>query len=111
VLTIDQLPDAYAKALAEALAAASSPEAGPGLCRYCGVRWIPLPGSKLTGHALCVVTPEFRAALEEMYRASPKLTRQALAYLLGVSISTVVAWTKPRTIENGRRWRDAGGSA
>lgn len=107
-LTLADLPAAYGTALAAALASAR-PVAG-GLCCYCGLRWTPLPNSKLPGHALCMVTSEFREALGELYRGSPAISRQQLADLLGVSISTVVAWIKPRAIERGLRWR-LGGTA
>lgn len=110
-MTLAQLPIAYAAARDAALAEARAPGAGAGICRYCGKRWNPLPRTKLDGHARCVVTPAFREALDDLWRSSPDLTRQSLAYLLGVSVSTIIAWTAPRTVELGARWESRGGGA
>lgn len=104
MLTLAELPSAYAAARAAAVATARPVATGPGLCRYCGLRWRPLRNSRLEGHALCVVTAEFRSALDDLWRRSPQLSRQSLADVLGVSASTVKAWTKPRTVERGERW-------
>lgn len=98
MLSLADLPRAFAAARAEAEALARP--VASGLCRYCGGRWTPAAIGKLSGHAACIVTPEFLAAI----RSATTLTREQLAELLGVPFSTVRAWTRPRTIESGPRW-------
>jgi hypothetical protein len=102
MLSLAELPMAFAGARAQTLVAARSVAAS--LCRYCGKRWTPLPTGRLDGHALCVVTLEFREALDELLRSSATITRHQVADLLGVPHSTIKAWTKPRTVERGPRW-------
>lgn len=101
-LTLDRLPAAYATARAEAIATAQP--VTPGLCRYCGRPWAPPVGTRLDGHALCSITPEFREALSALYRSSPAIRREHIAAQLDVPVSIVVAWLKPRTVERGATW-------
>jgi len=72
----------------------------PNTCRYCARHWRQWAGSKLDGHAACIVTPDFKQRLIEILR-SPAVTFQAVASVIGVSTSIVRSWTFP--IRNGRR--------
>ena len=71
---------------------ASDPGREPNTCRYCGRHWIPWAGSKLDGHAACVVTPEFKAHVAELLRA-PSISYAKIAAIIGVSASVVRSWT------------------
>lgn len=79
---------------------AGHPGADPDTCRYCGKRWRPWAGSKLDGHAACVVTEDFKQQLAEVLRSSPTMTYVALAKALGVTPGMVRAWTYPILIRS-----------
>lgn len=70
------------------------PEADPDKCRYCGDYWRRWAGSKLDGHAACIVTDDFKRRILELLRPST-VTYRAVAEALGVSISVVRSWTFP----------------
>lgn len=72
------------------------PGAEPNTCRYCGKHWRQWTGSKLDGHAACVVTKDFKQQLAEVLRSSPGVTYQAIADAIGVTPSVVRSWTLPR---------------
>lgn len=63
-------------------------------CSYCGRFWIPFGGSRLAGHATCVVSEQFQRLVEVRWRCDPRLTFGAIARTLGVSTATVVAWVR-----------------
>lgn len=68
-------------------------------CRYCGRHWRQWTGSKLDGHAACVVTDDFKQQLSDLFRASPGLTYAAIAEVIGVTPAVVRSWTYPiRTV-------------
>lgn len=71
------------------------PGAEPNTCRYCGKHWRQWAGSKLDGHATCVVTPDFKRQLVDLLRASPGMTYGTIADAIGVSIAVVRSWTYP----------------
>jgi hypothetical protein len=71
------------------------PGATPNTCRYCGRHWRQWAGSKLDGHAACIVTDDFKDQLERLLRSSPEMTYVAIAAALGVSASIVRSWTYP----------------
>lgn len=81
---------------------ASDPGAPPDTCRYCGKHWRKWAGSKLDGHAKCVVDEDFKARLRELLR-DPMLTFGAVAAALDVTPSVVRSWTFP--IRDWRRTR------
>lgn len=64
----------------------------PDTCRYCGKRWLKFAGSKLDGHGACYVTLEFRATVERVWRADPRLTVAHIATALDVPNSWVAIW-------------------
>jgi len=63
-------------------------------CRYCGRFWRPWNGSKLDGHAKCMVDESFRFALRTVF-IDPRMTYQEVAKALGVTPSVVRAWSFP----------------
>lgn len=98
-LLLDDLPRAFRAARESASAGAlyTPDTVPPATCRYCGRAWGRYGAND--GHARCIVTPEFQRAAAELWWASPKLTREAIATACGVSVGTVAAWTNPRRIE------------
>lgn len=72
----------------------------PSECRYCGKYRGSWQGSKLDGHALCLVSPEFRHALAVAMR-DPRLTYDLVAQTLGVPKTTVRAWYR-EAVKRGR---------
>lgn len=66
----------------------------PDLCRFCGRRWIKWAGSKLDGHAKCIVGDDFKAWLRDQLR-DPRLTYVAVADACDVSPAIVRSWTFP----------------
>lgn len=70
------------------------PGAEPNTCRYCGRHWRQWTGSKLDGHAACIVTDDFKRQLVELLR-SPQVTYKVIADAIGVSQAVVRSWTYP----------------
>ena len=70
------------------------PGAEPNTCRYCGKHWRQWAGSKLDGHAACIVTEDFKQQLAELLRSST-VTYAAVASAIGVTSSVVRSWTNP----------------
>jgi hypothetical protein len=99
-LTIDgiALRDAYCYAnmavSQRALWCSDYPGAEPNTCRYCGRHWRQWTGSKLDGHAACIVTEDFKRELVELLR-SPQVTYKAIAEAIGVTPAVVRSWTYP----------------
>jgi len=73
---------------------AGDPGAEPNTCRYCGRYWRQWAGSKLDGHAGCIVTNGFKQQLGEIFRASA-VTYKAVADVIGVTSAVVRSWTYP----------------
>jgi hypothetical protein len=71
------------------------PGAEPNTCRYCGKHWRQWVGSKLDGHAACIVTEDFKHRLKEMLDSSPTVTYASIAKEIGVTIAVVRSWTYP----------------
>ena len=71
------------------------PGAEPNTCRYCGRHWRQWAGSKLDGHAACIVSEDFKQRLAEIIRSSPGMTYQAIASAIGVTPAVVRSWTYP----------------
>ena len=71
------------------------PGAEPDTCRYCGRHWRQWAGSKLDGHAACIVSDDFKHQLAEALRSSPGVTYQAIASAIGVTPAVVRSWTYP----------------
>jgi hypothetical protein len=71
------------------------PGADPDTCRYCGRRWLKYAGTKLDGHAACVVTNDFKDQLAALLRSSPEITFAKAAAAIGVTQAVVRAWTYP----------------
>ena len=78
-----------------ALWCSGHPGAEPNTCRYCGKHWRQWAGSKLDGHAACIVTGDFKQRLAEILRSSPGMTYAALAEAIGVTPAVVRSWTYP----------------
>ena len=70
------------------------PGAEPNTCRYCGRHWMKYAGTKLDGHAACIVTEDFKREITEILR-SPSVTYRQLAEAIGVTASVVRSWTFP----------------
>jgi hypothetical protein len=75
---------------------ADDPGADLNTCRYCGKHWRRWAGSKLDGHAACIVTGDFKHRLVILLR-SPTVTYQAIAVAdaIGVTPAVVRSWTYP----------------
>jgi hypothetical protein len=71
------------------------PGAEPNTCRYCGKHWRQWAGSKLDGHAACIVTDDFKRRLIELLHSSPGMTYQKIADAIGVTPAVVRSWTYP----------------
>ena len=78
-----------------ALWCSGHPGAEPNTCRYCGRHWRQWVGSKLDGHAACIVTDDFKQKVAELLRSSPTITYQAIAAAIGVTPAVVRSWTYP----------------
>lgn len=70
------------------------PGAEPNTCRYCGRWWRQWAGSKLDGHAACIVTKDFKQRVTDLLR-SPTVSYQSIAKAIGVSPAVVRSWTLP----------------
>lgn len=70
------------------------PGAEPNTCRYCGRHWRQWAGSKLDGHAACIVTDDFKKRLSVILR-DPRVTYKQVAEAIGVTQSVVRSWTTP----------------
>lgn len=77
-----------------ALWCADHPGAEPNTCRYCGKHWRRWMGSKLDGHAACIVTEDFKHRLRDLLRSST-VTYQMIADAIGTTPSVVRSWTFP----------------
>lgn len=73
---------------------ADDPAVPPNTCRYCGQHWRRWIGSKLDGHAACVVTDDFKHRLADLLR-SPMVTYVLVAEAIGSTPSVVRSWTFP----------------
>jgi hypothetical protein len=73
---------------------ADDPGADLNTCRYCGRHWRRWAGSKIDGHAACIVTDDFKRRLVILLR-SPTVTYQAIANAIGVTPAVVRSWTYP----------------
>lgn len=86
--------------------ARSRPIAGaedvPDRCRYCGRWWRPWSGSKLDGHASCVITEAFKQQLLETLDRNPGLQLRAVAEALAVTIASVRCWVSDARAARGR---------
>jgi len=79
------------------------PGAERNTCRYCGKHWRQWAGSKLDGHAACIVTEDFKQHLVEILR-SPTMTYRKIADTIGMTPAVVRSWTYPiRTVRRHRR--------
>lgn len=94
-MTLDELPEAFAAARVTASTAAIYPRASTprNTCRYCGRFWKAVPGTRIDGHARCVVGVAFQHAVHELRWNDPALTRHRIGEVCGVSSSVVSAWT------------------
>jgi hypothetical protein len=78
------------------------PGAPPNTCRYCGKSWRQWAGSKLDGHAACIVTDGFKQQLMEVLKPST-VTYQMIADAIGMSPSVVRSWTFPVRAVRGKK--------
>lgn len=72
----------------------ADPGMPPLTCRYCGRYWRRWAGSKLDGHAACVVTEDFKLRVGALLR-SPTVTYGAVGEVIGVTPAVVRSWTFP----------------
>jgi hypothetical protein len=93
-MTIHDLPTAFSAARAEANERArhSSADCPRRICRYCGKHWQRWPGSRLDGHAVCLVGAEFKLELRKLYHHDPLVTIGILASACEVTKPVVSAW-------------------
>jgi hypothetical protein len=71
-----------------------APDTPTNTCRYCGKHWRRWTGSKLDGHAACVVTEDFKRHVGELLR-SPTVTYSMIAETIGLTRAIVRSWTFP----------------
>jgi hypothetical protein len=71
--------------------ALGDPGAPEDLCRYCGRPWRAWPGSRLDGHAACIVGEDFKRSVGDFLR-SPRVSYAAVARALGVTPGVVRSW-------------------
>ena len=90
----DEFRYANMAASQRALWCSGYPGAEPNTCRYCGRHWRQWAGSKLDGHAACIVTEDFKQRLVALLQSST-VTYQAIADAIGVTPSVVRSWTYP----------------
>ena len=60
-------------------------------CRYCGFYWAKWSGSKLDGHAKCIVTDEFKREIAAAIRDT-LISYESIAERLDVSYAVVRSW-------------------
>lgn len=70
---------------------ASDPKRPLRACRYCGRGWQAFAGSRLDGHAACLVDEGFKRRLGEILKL-PTVTYAGVAGALGVTPSVVRSW-------------------
>lgn len=92
--SLKTLHDAYVAARTETNATAALRSDVDATCRYCGKYWCKWPGSKLDGHAQCVVTPAFKQLACSIYR-DPTITTRDMANALGVTEAVIRSWCAP----------------
>jgi len=80
----------------------SSPTGRQDACRYCGRKWTQWVGSKVDGHVQCLVGPEFKLLVREVWNSDPMITSDGIANALGVTTAVVRAWVA-RAITNMAR--------
>ena len=67
------------------------PGVPPDVCRYCGQHWQHRIGSRLDGHAACIVPEDFKRRIGELLR-SPLVTYATIADVLDVTSGIVRSW-------------------
>ena len=91
-MTLDELRDEYYAARARTARKAKYAADDPGMpldtCRYCGRFWKRWAGSKLDGHAKCLVDERFRFLMRTC-TVNPQLTYEKIGDAIGVTISVV----------------------
>lgn len=100
-LSLDTIRELFAKARAEATAAAKHDPSLPDwaeqqVCPYCGEWWRKWNGSRLDGHAACIVPQWFKANLRAELAPRADITFMEVATAIGVSIAVVRSWVSPR---------------
>lgn len=100
-MTVAELIEQYDAARIAALVAASQWPRRDGHCQYCGKRWWPFAGTKLDGHAKCVVGEPFKALLVALMADDPTWTQPMVADALGVTVAVLRAWVSPTTKARG----------
>jgi hypothetical protein len=91
-VTLDELPAASAADRAARAAAVTIDKPGSRRCRYCGGSWQRNAGSRLDGHAACIVSEAFKAEVAALYRRDPLVTLGTLASACGVPRSVITEW-------------------
>lgn len=93
-IVIAKLQSLYRDARCERIATAPL-RIPAGHCRYgCGRRWQSVVTSRLDGHAICIVTPEFCIELARVFAATPGLGPTHIALALGVNRRIVQRWLR-----------------
>lgn len=101
VLSLDAIRELYAKARAEAVAAAKHDPLEAGwaerqICPYCGEWWRKWNGSRLDGHAACIVPQWFKTNLRAELAPRADITFMEVAKALDLSVAVVRSWCSPR---------------
>lgn len=74
---------------------ADYPGAELNTCRFCGKHWRKWAGSKLDGHAKCIVGEDFKRWLGEL-AGDPMITYSLIGEACGVTISVAQSWISPK---------------
>lgn len=70
-----------------------------GTCRYCGKHRWQYPSTKIDGHGMCLVGPEFRQRMVAVMQ-DPKITFAGVGELFGLNHSIIRQWY--RAAEKGK---------
>jgi hypothetical protein len=100
-LLLETVRDLYERARREAVAAAKHDPLEPQwaereMCPYCGEWWRKWNGSKLDGHAACMVPQWFKDDLRKELASRADVSYADVAKALGVSLSVIRSWCTKR---------------
>ncbi len=90
-MKLDELRSIYALDR-EALKSTAMPDPPPNICRYCRRYRNEWHGTKLDGHAKCMISSSFSRLLYCAMRADYRLTFKSVAEALDMSPSVTRAW-------------------
>ena len=99
-LSLSSIRELYEKARREAIENAGGDPASPHwaekqISPYCGEWWRKWNGSKLDGHAACIVPEWFKTNLRAELAPRADITYMEVGKAIGVSLAVVRSWCSP----------------